>query len=495
MRCRRPSDDGYNAANIRETVMSARTLRLLISMLVVGIIFIYVASLQLSDTLPVKTPDEGKPGAPLAGLNRRQLEKFYRCKDTFRKVFPVKEGLGPLFNEASCAQCHGGTESPGASATIESGRITMFAKRAAKSKLASLPLSEAKEKLQSQDMDYLINRGGPVLVKKSITEECADQLAELQILPSCKVKSMTKPPAEAELVANRLSRSLYGLGLLSAVADSDIGALVDMQKKSKSAVKGTWCVAPVEISGPSALGRFGSKAQDATLLALCAKELSVHLGITNPFAPQTISETGPDNQPPCIKDAGPPDPNVDSKLLAQLVYYITLLAPPKRPAELTNEQQQGEMVFKKLGCAECHVPLLKTSEKVYVLDPDSPAMLVDRNTLSDGRISYTVNNEPTYIEIRPLEKQNVEAYTDLLVHNMGKELADGIAQGGVSGAHWRTAPLWGCKDRSSYLHDGRAHTLDTAITMHGGEATESVNGFKKLPQNVKDSLFAFLKSL
>ncbi len=475
--------------------MSARTLRVLVSLLVVGVIFIYLASVQLSETLPIKAPDEGKPGAPIAGLTRRQLDKFYRCKEVFLKVFGPQDGLGPLFNEAACVNCHGGVDSPGAGGTADVYQTTLIAKRSAKSKLAKTPLAEAREKLESADLDYLQNEGGPILVKKSIIDQFSAQLAELQLPKDCHCPAVSRPPANAELVSRRLAAPLYGLGMLGAVGDLYISGLSDVQKRTKSPVKGKCVIPPVEINGLAVLGRFGSKGQAATLTAMCAKELGVHLGLSNQLNPHSISSTGVDNLPVCIKTIGPPDPNVDGKMIAQLVYYVTLLAPPKPVAEPTVEMEQGERIFKKLGCAECHVPSLRTLDKVYVVDPDGPVMIFHQNTLSDGRISYQPANEPMFVEIRALERTPVEAYTDLLVHNMGKELADGMASGNVSGGQWRTAPLWGCKDRKSYLHDGRANTLDTAITMHGGEAAESVKEFRKLPQNVKDSVISFLQSL
>lgn len=472
--------------------MSARTLRVLVSLLGVGIIFMYFASLQISDNLPVRIPDEGKPGAPLPGLTKKQLDKFYRCKAVFAKTFTTAEGLGPLFNEQSCASCHGG-DSPGASAQNSADAATFIGKRDAKSKLMKDLAAAVREKIESADFDPMIASGGPVLIKKTIVEQFP---AELQMASNCAVPSVPRAPAGAEFSSTRMAPTLYGMGLLEAVQEGELIWRSDVQKKNtKSAIKGKTNTPAVEIVGLSTTGKFGSKASEATLFSMCANELAIHMGISNPCNPHSYSANGVDNLPDCIKSATPADPNATGKLLAQLTYYVALLAPPLKSQEITPEMEQGSRVFHKLGCAECHVPELKTPEKVYLVDPDGPPLSFVESKGPGNHVSYEKVSDPQYLEIRALEQQAVPAYTDLLLHNMGKELADGIPQGTANGGQWRTAPLWGCKDKKSYLHDGRAHTLDAAITAHGGEAEASAKAYKALPQNVKDALSTFLKAL
>jgi CxxC motif-containing protein (DUF1111 family) len=473
--------------------MTARTLRVLVAVLIVGVVFIYLASVQMSDNLPIKAVDEGKPGGPVAGLTKRQLERFYRCKKVFQKVFEPQDGLGPLFNESSCAQCHGGANSTGAAGSDE-GRAIWIARRAAKD--GKQALIDVKDKLKVKDVDFLAGKGGPILQRNSITNGFPKQMAELKVPADCKIDPVVRPPAEAEIVSNRVAASLYGLGFLDAVSDLDLSSIATMQAQKKTAIKGQCSIPSTEVIGLSRIGRFGSKAQEATLLMMCAKELNNHLGLTSSCDPHSRSTTGIDNLPSCIKSVGPADPNVDGKVLAQIVYYISLLAPPQRPAEIKFEANQGERVFNKLNCAACHVPLLRTNEKIFVVDPDGPPLEFQEKKTTDGRVLFELRDEwPQQLEIRAMEGLPVSAYTDLLVHDMGKALADGIPSGTVSGGQWRTAPLWGCKLRKSYLHDGRANTLDAAITMHGGEASECSKNYAKLPQHDKDNLVKFLESL
>lgn len=456
----------------------------------------YFASVQLSDNLPVKIPDAGKPGAPMVGLTKKQLEKFYRCKEVYNKTFACKDGLGPLFNDQSCAACHTDKIQEGGPAESTAHSATYIAKRVPKSRFAKSNVADARERVETADVDFMVAEGGPMLLKKSITEQFP---TELQLPADCKLNPVSRPPAAAEFNSIRTAPSLYGLGLLEAIAEADIIWRASVQQKTKLPVKGKASQPLTEISGLPVVGRFGKKAQHATLYSMCATELGTHLGLSNPCFPHTNSGTGIDNLPECIKAATPPDPNVTGKLLAQLAYYLTLLAPPPRLAteDITPAIEHGSRTFHKLGCAECHVPELRTAEKVYVIDPDGPPLTFSESKFPGNKTVYekTTDRDPLYLEIRALEQQAVPVYSDLLLHNMGKELADGIPQESANGGQWRTAPLWGCKSKKSFLHDGRANSLDAAITAHGGEAESCAKAYKELPQNVKDDLAAFLNAL
>lgn len=476
--------------------MSARTLRLLVSLLIVGGIFIYIASVQVSDNLPLKAPDEGQPGGPIAGLTKRQLERFYRCKETFRKVFGVQDGLGPLYNESSCASCHSSSSTDSGAAVPDVPKTIYMAKRNSKSKFADKPIAEVRDHLQYADLDFLENEGGPVLLRKSITDQLASQLAELQVPRDCKCPAMAKPPADAEIISKRIALPLYGLGLIDAIPDLTIANNARIQKFGKSSVKGQTAQSQVELVGFSEIGKFGAKGSETNLVTVCAKELATHLGLSNPIYQHTSTTSGVDKTPDCLKTVGPPDPNTDMKVIAQLVYYLSLLAPPVKQKEPDKQAVAGEAVFTKLGCAECHLPMMKTGPKVFVIDPDANAVQLTQPITADKKMTFEFSGESNLIELRVLESIPVYAYTDLLVHDMGANLADGFAPTGTgSGAHWKTAPLWGLRDKRIYLHDGRASTVEAAITMHGGEASNSVKEYNKLSKEQKDSLKAFLQSL
>ena len=122
--------------------------------------------------------------------------------------------------------------------------------------------------------------------------------------------------------------------------------------------------------------------------------------------------------------------------------------------------QEGEGLFAQIGCADCHIPTLVTGRS------DNP--LFDR------------------VEFHP--------YSDFLLHDMG-ELGDGIAQNGATGSELRTAPLWGVRFLTTYLHDGRARSLAGAILQHAGQGTAARNRFFGLSAGERGRVLNFLESL
>jgi CxxC motif-containing protein (DUF1111 family) len=150
------------------------------------------------------------------------------------------------------------------------------------------------------------------------------------------------------------------------------------------------------------------------------------------------------------------------------VMYLRGLSVPARRGMEEAPVRDGEALFQKLHCAACHTPELKTSD-AYAL-PE-------------------------------LRSQTIRPFTDLLLHDMGADLADGRPDGDASGTEWRTPPLWGLglhavvNGNAFYLHDGRARSLTEAILWHGGEAQAARDAFKALPKTERDALLRFLESL
>jgi CxxC motif-containing protein (DUF1111 family) len=161
-----------------------------------------------------------------------------------------------------------------------------------------------------------------------------------------------------------------------------------------------------------------------------------------------------------------PDPEVNTAELDDLMTFLRLLAPPER-GEITPSVMSGEAHFQNIGCAECHVPTLRTGN----------------------------HSIPSFSNI------DAPLYSDLLIHDMGQvPLADNRVDGSASGREWRTAPLWGigaAVDRPgiTFLHNGIAPDLPSAIRAHGGEALQSRIRFESLSSDEQDQLIAFLASL
>jgi CxxC motif-containing protein (DUF1111 family) len=198
---------------------------------------------------------------------------------------------------------------------------------------------------------------------------------------------------------------------------------------------------------------------------------NVEDGVTNELFPTQRPEQGHSLPPGCNTNNGPEDPTnpgltgpaVNSDITA-FATFMRMLAPPK-PAPATQSTMRGAVAFTIAGCALCHTPSMTTANSAY--DP----------SLS-----------------------NVEAhlFSDLLVHDMGNGLADGVAQGGANGQEFRTAPLWGLGQRVFFLHDGRTTDLLQAIQEHasaGSEANGSIRLFNGLSAAQQQDLINFLRSL
>jgi CxxC motif-containing protein (DUF1111 family) len=264
-------------------------------------------------------------------------------------------------------------------------------------------------------------------------------------------------------LAQRNAPPLFGVGLFEFVPDATILARADPNDEDGDGISGRF------NTDNGAVGRFGVKAQSNNVELFTRAPLLNQLGITSdPFLgsggvvslgpPQVSSD--PDLP---TSDADPhADPELARRDLGDLIAFTRFLAPPE-PLELDTPALRGEARFEELGCARCHVPELETTR---------------------------------FGKIRP--------YTDLLLHDLGPELADGLAFGvpqaaafapPTSAGEFRTQPLWGVSLSGPFLHDGRAETLREALLLHGGEARASRERFQALTGAEQDDLIAFLEHL
>jgi CxxC motif-containing protein (DUF1111 family) len=292
--------------------------------------------------------------------------------------------------------------------------------------------------------DPLAEQGGSLLQERAIDRAYLEHI-----------------PREANVVARRITTPLFGAGLVEAIPDA---TLIQNASVSKTdGVKGRVAMVKDPVSGEMRVGRFGWKAQHATLLGFSADAYLNEMGITNRFFPVENAPNG--NQAllaAADKFVDPEDvvdPATRKSDIDKAADFMRLLAPvPRGP--VTERVTAGGAVFQQVGCAQCHVPSMKTG-------PDGP------------------------IGIR---NQTVALYSDLLLHDMGA-LGDGIAQPPAEIREMRTAPLWGLRIRERYLHDGRATSVDQAIVAHDGEARIIRARYQALPATQKAALLEFLNSL
>jgi CxxC motif-containing protein (DUF1111 family) len=278
------------------------------------------------------------------------------------------------------------------------------------------------------------------------------------------------------LTSPRMAPAMVGVGLLEAVPDETILALAKEQRKLGVNGKPNY-VWDVE-NEQTVLGRFGWKANQPSLRQQTAAAFHGDIGATSYLFPE---ENCPSVQAACLEVPSASKcggqggctgnqyrPEVVPSRLTNITFYLQALAVPARRNGDDPQVKRGEELFAQANCAACHVPELKTGPK--------PAL-------------------------RAAANQVIHPYTDLLLHDMGEELADGRPDFKASGRDWRTPPLWGIglikivNGHSDLLHDGRARDINEAILWHGGEAEKSREAFRAMPKAEREALVKFVESL
>lgn len=366
---------------------------------------------------------------PVTGLSHAEAAAFVRGDAEFARRFSPATGLGPIFNNVSCASCHSGD-----------GRGV---------------LENSLHRIGFSGDDFLHSLGGPQIQDEAITG------AEPEQIP------------RGVPVSTRLPPPVFGMGLIEAIPDAAILALADPDDRDGDGISGrpNWVNAgsfvPDREPGGGLglkLGRFGRKAQNSSLLQQVAEAYDQDMGITSDFLP--VENRNPRSSIPIEVLDRVPDPEIPASTVLAVTHYVRALAPPA-PAPDTPLITDGRTQFMAVGCAKCHTPALTTGPST----------------------------------ISALSNQTVHLYSDLLLHDMGDELADNRPDGSASGREWRTTPLWGLRlmqrfldGRTLLMHDGRARSVEGAILMHGGEAKASRDAFARLTAAQQRALLAFVES-
>jgi hypothetical protein len=245
----------------------------------------------------------------------------------------------------------------------------------------------------------------------------------------------TGDPAQANTFSNRSAMTLRGTSLIDNIRVGDIDKIRIAQPLD---VRGRF-----NILTDGRVGRFGWKAHAASLVEFMGEALRDEIGITNPLAPTDLVSG-------CT--ASSQRPEADAVPLTALVAFLNTIDPP---SSASCRPSVGSTVFANVGCATCHTPSLPANGNAMA------AFL----------------------------------YSDLLLHDMGVSLADGFEQGSARGSEFRTAPLWRVADRSHFLHDGRATSIDDAIRAHDGQASGARDRYKTLPAGDVQALLGFLSCI
>jgi CxxC motif-containing protein (DUF1111 family) len=366
-----------------------------------------------------------QPGDALPGVTAAEFEEFRLGRDDFLEVESAEEGLGPAFNGTSCAACHSVPAVGGMSAIAEvrAGRLT------------------ADGRYEGLDAS-------------------GETLVHLFSLPGHGCQPVI--PADANIIIRRIPIPVFGAGLVEAIADDTILALADPDDRNGDGVSGRAAIVTDRGTGDRRVGRFGWKAQHATLLAFSGDAYRNEMGITNDLFRDELA-VGVDAARMRVCDPLPdtediPDPLTRRRGIDNFASFMRFLAPAERAAgdDVTRE---GERVFLAIGCAACHVPTLTTAE----------------------------SRQPLF------DRRPVALFSDLLLHAVAT--GDGIRQASAEHDEIRTPALWGVRHRRPLLHDGSAATIADAILRHGGEAARARAGYDRLGDEERAALLRFLNTL
>lgn len=363
-------------------------------------------------------------GDPLRGLTASQSSAFAGGKTEFNTAEGVADGLGPVFNGRSCAECHSVPAVGGGSERL----VTRFGT------------------ITNGQFDPLTQYGGSLIQDHAITK--ADGSTH-DFAPE------TVPPV-ATIVAHRRTPPLFGLGYVDAVPDQTFYQLAAQEAQRGDGTAGRVAVVTNVATGLQSVGKFGWKDQVPSLFVFSGDAYLNEMGITNPLFPNENCPNGDCKQ---LKWNPRPDMNDLGDGVQAFNDFMTMLAAPSRGV-ITTDVTDGEQVFESIGCASCHVATMHTGSS----------------------------------DIAALDNKPFHPYSDFLLHDMGS-LGDGIAMGNAGQREMRTAPLWGLRAITRYLHDGRASTLTDAILGHDGQGAAARNRFTALDDSSKSKLLAFLNSL
>jgi CxxC motif-containing protein (DUF1111 family) len=404
--------------------------------------------------------------APNAPADEQRLFAFgNRLFNTQWTEFPGSvqsfDGLGPTFNRTSCSGCHvrdGRGEPPAKPGDpMDSMLIRLSAASGA-------PHPDYGDQLQDRAIQGVPVEGRASVAYDPVAGAYGDGTPFTLMRPKVAFIDLAYGPLDDALVSPRVAPAMIGLGLLESVPLSTLQALEDADDTNRDGISGriNWLK---DAMGERVAGRFGWKANVATLPEQSAGASAGDLGITTSLVPQ---RNCPAVQTGCAASKQDAEPEMSDSFFDRLVVYIRTLAVPQARGLDLPVARRGEQAFRAFGCAECHVPTLKT---------DSSAPLPE------------------------LAGQTFHPFTDLLVHDMGEGLADHRPDGSATGTEWRTPPLWGLglvervNGHTRLLHDGRARGFAEAILWHGGEAEAARDAFRTAPADVRAALIAFLNAL
>lgn len=458
-----------------------------------------IGNSSFADETRVKATGHNAFSRPAANMPIRQRLDFSVGNSFFRNPWvaapsstKARDGLGPLFNTNACQNCHikdGRGHAPSESSSLDAryANVSMLVRLSIDSNdpLAPHQANHVDPNYGGQLQDFALPSLSPegtievAYRTKEVTLKGEESVQLRQ--PSLNITQLNYGPLHPKIkLSARIAPPMIGLGLLEAIDDQDLQQRIDPEDHDGDGISGrqnwVWDLRSQSLQP----GRFGWKAGQPSLEQQNAAAFNGDMGITSALF---RAENCQASQESCHRRAAldmprnenskqleRPDkkPEIAPHLLQKVTFYTRNLAVPKRRIPNDPRVISGEKVFQQLNCHGCHTTTHKTR--------------------SDYPLPWLAN-------------QTIEPYTDLLLHDMGDDLADHSQEFLASGREWRTPPLWGIglthavSRVESYLHDGRAQNLQEAILWHGGEAQQSRNQYQQLEPSQREALLTFLRDL
>lgn len=412
-------------------------------------------------------------GEPLPGLTAEELEYFNAGKEDFVEADDVEEGLGPRMNLDSCGACHSQPGMGGSSPAVNP------------------QVAFATQGGATDVVPPFLQLNGPVREARFIRNSDGTPDGGVHALFTLSGRegadgcSIRQPDFAAQLanrnVVFRIPTPVFGAGLIEQILDSAIAAKRATSVSAKRALgivgRPNFNVAGRTLTGQTnnngndgTIARFGWKAQNKSLLLFAGEAYNVEMGISNElFQTEREEDSGCQYAPApnSITDMSATTPVESMSSIEKFSHFMRFLAPPTPSTDTPGGAPSiasGRAAFSSVGCALCHTPEFMTARS----------------------------------RIAALANQRVALFSDLLVHDMGVGLGDGVSQGAAGPREFRTAPLWGLGQRVFFLHDGRTSDLQAAIRAHqstGSEANGVIQRFISLGEAQKQDLLNFLRSL
>ena len=419
---------------------------------------------------------------PAANLADEERTRFVIGNSFFKRNWVeapsstrARDGLGPHFIARSCGGCHV-TDGRGEPPKLGEQPVSLLMRLSIPGVGVHggiVPEPTYGDQFNNAAVQKVKPEGKVVITHSEVKGSFADGTPYILKKPHYAFADLGYGPmAKSVLVSPRVAPQIMGVGLLEAIAEADILANVKEQAAAKGPIKGVANTVWDAPSGKMMLGRFGWKANVATIAHQTAGAFNGDIGITSSVFP---GEGCTAAQKDCLaapKGSKGKEPEIDDKTLGDVVFYQATLAPAARRKPNDPQVLQGQKLFAQAQCSTCHRPSYVTSA--------SP----------NPQFSSTA-----------LNGQRIWPYTDLLLHDMGDGLADGRPDGQANGRQWKTPPLWGVglihdvNSHTRLLHDGRADGVLEAILWHGGEAEASRNEVLKMDKAQRDALVKFVESL